>query len=155
MRVGWAGLTIDAIDYEIVRLSGGSAPPEVGRFSDVYVDTGPPFRLVAGYLMLEASAPERLRVHSHGVPMIDVHHDPNGLTCSPARESETWVTAGEILSVGGVAVAPGAGGFTFENGLVTSAGNWSFTLVHGPSREKIDARVALHESLLHVGGRHG
>ena len=54
MRTAWGEVTVDAIDYEMIRLSEGSAVTELGRFGDVFSSAGPPWRLVAGYLMLAA-----------------------------------------------------------------------------------------------------
>ena len=61
MRTTWRQVTVDAIDYEIVRLSEGGAVTELGAFGDVFSSAGPSWRLVAGYLMLATAADDEVR----------------------------------------------------------------------------------------------
>ncbi len=154
MRTAWSGLTVDVADYEIVRLGTADAVGEVGAFRDVHVSTGDPWRLVAGYLMLESRAPGRLDVFSHG------HH-----VATFEREALGWHSlAGAWQHVDGAERAGGvalivhggrlrdAGGSALQ---LTTDGDWAVSIVHGPAPEKIDNRIRLLESLQRVGGRRG
>ena len=168
MRTAWGEVTVDAIDYEMIRLSEGSAVTELGRFGDVFSSAAPPWRLVAGYLMLAAhpgslrrSQEAGLEVSSHGQTVARLDLTASAASWSLVHRSEppvAWREHRGILRGPGIALVPEAGtSWSLENETVRiqRAAPWAVTIVHGPADHKVDARVRLLSSLKAVGGRRG
>jgi hypothetical protein len=157
MRTAWKGLAVDAVDYEILTISASATSPPLGAFQDVFVAEGPPWRLVAGYLMLEEAGPGELRVFSHGKAVAALHLSTTDAVWRTTRPGSVWAGHSSGVRADGIALLPTTGELTTgpTEMRVTMNAPWAVTVVHGPAPEKIDARIALHESLQRVGGRHG
>jgi len=154
MRTAWNGLELEAIDYEIVRI--GTHVPGLGAFRDVHVSARSPWRLVAGYLMVQESAVGELSVFSHGHPVVRLTLGEVSAVWRAGDEAP-WTRIDGVPSVGGVALVPAADTtFSEADGMVRFAGEagWSATIVHGPAVEKVHNRIELLRSLEAVGGRH-
>ena len=168
MRTAWGEVTVDVIDYEMIRLSEASAVVELGGFGDVFSSAGPPWRLVAGYLML-AAAPGSVRrsqeagldVYSHGQMVARVELTASAVVWSLVQRSQppvVWREHRGILRGPGIALVPEDGtSWSLENEtvLIQRAAPWAVTIVHGPADHKVDTRVRLLSSLQAVGGRRG
>ncbi|WP_457101156.1 hypothetical protein [Microbacterium sp. P5_E9] len=168
MRTAWREVSVDAIDYEMIRLSEGSAVTELGGFGDVFSSARPPWRLVAGYLML-AAAPGSVRrsqeagldVYSHGQMVARVELTASAASWSLVHRSHSpvvWREHRGILRGPGIALVPEGGtSWSLENEtvLIQRATPWAVTIVHGPADHKVDTRVRLLSSLQAVGGRRG
>ena len=168
MRTAWGEVTVDVIDYEMIRLSEASAVVELGGFGDVFSSAGPPWRLVAGYLMLAAppGAPRRsqeagLDVSSHGRTVARLELTASAASWSLVHRPGTpvaWREDGGNLRGPGIALVPEAEtSWSLENETVLfpRAAPWAVTIVHGPADHKVDTRVRLLSSLQAVGGRRG
>ena len=162
MRRMAGSVAVDAIDYEIVRLSEGGEPAEPGRFVDAYSSDGPVWRLVAGYLMVAAadhagSPPRELAVFSHGRAVARVRLDDERVDILSDR---AFIADGPSVRGHGIALVPAPstewriadGGGVIE---IARDRPWSVTVVHGPADLKVDNRLSLLASLDRVGGRHG
>ncbi|WP_309103827.1 hypothetical protein [Microbacterium sp.] len=155
MRSTWNGITIDAIDYEVIRLSSSDATEELGAFSDVHVSAAPMWRLVAGYLMLASVNPDELGIFSHGRLAASLRLDEEGILVRAAGAG-SWEERGDSVRTSGVALVPGNGLRITDDGVRLSASApWQVSIVHGPAEQKIDARIELLASLGRVGGRRG
>ena len=168
MRTSWHDIAVDAIDYEIVRLSEGCSVPELGAFSDVFASEGPPWRLVAGYLMLssgggdiDATTDQVLEVCSHGHPVARLELSSSTATWTLATGPGVpadWREEHGVVRGPGIALVPEAGtAWVIEDGSasIERATPWAITVVHGPAESKVDTRLRLLASLRVVGGRHG
>ena len=155
MRAWWNGIAVDAIDYEIVRVSTDGRLGELGAFRDVHLAEGPPWRLVSGYLMLEALGPDTLGVFSHGRLAAVLAVEPGRVSWRAAGGRLRSV--GDSVRSGGIAMAPDGATTTHSDGSVGFSRRlaWSAAIVHGPSDEKVQNRIELLRSLEAVGGRHG
>jgi hypothetical protein len=131
------GITMGAVDYEIVRVSAGDAVPALGEFDDVHAT---PTRYVAGYLMLEPDGEQGVSVSSHGRRVARLRVAGDALELAPI-EPETPRPMGDSL----VFARAGLG--------TRSLSRRALTLVHGPATSKIESRLELAESWQRVGGR--
>lgn len=162
MRRMTGSLAVDAIDYEIVRLSEGGDQAELGRFADAYFADTPAWRLVAGYLMVAANAPagappREFAVFSHGRAVARVHLDRDRVDI---RSDRGFADGDGVLRGDGIALVPSPSTewqVVDDGGVIMVARDrpWSVTIVHGPAELKVDNRLALLASLERVGGRHG
>jgi len=153
MRTSWNGLAVDVADYEIVRIGTADAVGAVGAFADVHV-TDDPWRLVAGYLMLESRAPGRLDLFSHGRHVVTFERDALGWH----SVAGAWQHIDGTARAGGVALIAHGGRLRDAGDAalrLDADGPWSVSIVHGPAAEKVDNRIRLLESLERVGGRRG
>lgn len=147
---------VDAADYEIVRLSAPRAVAELGAFSDVFHSDGPIWRVVAGYLMLESTAPDEMHVHSHGVPVASVVRVDDVLVWKPAP-SASWTRKSAVLYTRGIALICDVPDMIVDASAMrmSLSSAWTISVVHGPAPEKIENRIRLLDGLHQVGGRHG
>jgi hypothetical protein len=163
-RTQHAGVALAALDYEIVALAalgpdGRGAPDVAGEFRDIHLrDDGEVFRYVAGYLALESvHAGAGLLVLSHGRATARLVAEGNE-SVSVRFEGSATVGSGRIVLPGaGLGLVP-RGPWTLEGGdlrLGAPGEPARALLVHGPARTKIEARMALADSLYTVGGRRG
>lgn len=153
MRTTWAGLTIDAVDYELMQLRGASERQELGSFRDAFFATQPRWRLVAGYLML-AEVPGRgsLAVYSHGHQVLELAVDDN----RPRWTFDAgWTYDDRVARSDAIALVIEQGDWRPTSKTLELEGDapWAVTIVHGPAPEKIHNRIALLASLRSVGGR--
>ncbi|MGM7671753.1 hypothetical protein [Microbacterium sp. A93] len=162
MRAEWNSLVVDAIDYEIARIGTSDASAEIGAFHDVFLSTQSPWRMVSGYLMLEADAlRSRLNIFSHGRVVASLFADGDNIVWSTARsplKDPAWRVDGSSIRTDGIALVPMSGDAPHVDGnLIVMSGGlpWAFTIVHGPAESKIDARIRLLMSLERTGGRRG
>jgi hypothetical protein len=179
----WRGLQLDAVDYEIVRLSASAGRPDAVAFADAHHVTSPRWRLVSGYLSFEAQpddgsrrAGDQLVVRSHGHLVARVRRiAEGGRPVEGGRTAEDGRTAeGDgvriefehdpitgpdgVRSEGGIAIVPDEGTRVVVEGRVAElrgGPQWGAALVHGPAGIKLDNRIRLLRSLERVGGRHG
>jgi hypothetical protein len=162
MRAEWNSLVVDAIDYEIARIGTSDASAEIGAFHDVFLSTQSPWRMVSGYLMLEADAlSSRMNIFSHGrcAASLSVDEDNIVWSATPSQVGKpVWRAVGSSIRTDGIALVSMSGPAPQIEGnrIVMSGGlPWAFTIVHGPAESKIDARIRLLMSLERTGGRRG
>jgi hypothetical protein len=152
------GVLVAPVDYEMIWIGSHATESRTGGFRDVHLSTSPVWRLVAGYLMIEAATGSggfTVRSHGHAVAGIDV--DTGRAAISGLRRA---TSDGPVLrgSQAGFAVVADAGtGWRIDaDGTMaqtTADGAWGLTLVHGPAEIKIENRIRLLDSLRSVGGR--
>lgn len=154
-----AGIALAALDYEIVAIAAqGAEPAVVGDFRDIHLrQDDAVFRYVAGYLSFESSAGDMpLGVRSHGRAVAAL--SAPGESIAVAFEGSAIIEDGRIiLPDAGLGIVP-AGSWQLDGDVLRlgAAGEPARALiVHGPARAKVDARMALGDSLYAVGGRHG
>lgn len=161
MRAAWQGLVVEAVDHEIIRIHSSPDRPALGAFTDAHHVTAPVWRLVSGYLGLEArtgAADLEVRSHGHLVARIAPGGDARSATVFFAHP----VSSGSdgVWSEGGVAVVPDEGTAITIDGdagsvVLEGDGCWGAALVHGPAEIKVENRIRLLRSLERVGGRNG
>ncbi|GLK16589.1 hypothetical protein GCM10017602_10710 [Herbiconiux flava] len=167
----WRGLQLDAVDYEIVRLSASAGRPDAVAFADAHHVTSPSWRLVSGYLSFEVQpedgsprAGDQLVVRSHGHLVARVRRiAEGGRTAEGAGvriefEHDPITGPDGVRSEGGIAIVPDEGSRVVVEGRVAElrgGPQWGAALVHGPAEIKLDNRIRLLRSLERVGGRHG
>lgn len=156
MRTLWNGITVDAIDYELIRLSSAGDVDEIGSFRDVHVSSDPTWRLVAGYLMLASLNTDELGIFSHGRIVASLRLDPDSAVVSLSGSGE-WEAGDGFIRAAGIALVSGSPELEAgKSGIRLPVDMpWELTIVHGPAPEKIDARIDLLASLRRVGGRRG
>lgn len=170
MRTNWRSLTVDAVDYELVRVHGGPPEAELGDFRDAYFSREPRWRLVSGYLMLADLSPDpwierassgsagtergHLGIHSHGAPCARLAVESGAVQVEFIGD---WRREHCIVRGGTVALRLERGNWREEGGRLIAGGGepWLFTIVHGPAPVKIENRLALLAGLETVGGRRG
>lgn len=143
MIAEYAGATVEVIDYELVRVDSGAGHAPIGDFRDAHLCTEPRWRLVAGYLMLEADDRGFL-VSSHGRPVARML----GGAVRGVRSVD-----GSVAYADGVAFVADAPWRVHDDEATSGAAEWAVTIVHGPAPEKIANRIRLLRSLERVGGR--
>ncbi|HWS49652.1 MAG TPA: hypothetical protein VN241_01450 [Microbacterium sp.] len=156
MRTTWNGITIDAVDYELITLGSAAGAKELGSFSDVHISARPVWRIVAGYLMLASDEAGGLGIFSHGrqAASVSLHGDHVVFQTADARR---WQPRGDSVRAAGIALASASAPFeAADDGIrIRAIAPWEVSIVHGPAEQKIDARIELLASLRRVGGRRG
>ncbi len=175
MRATWEGLTLEAIDHELVWAGAGSAAATrepLGSFSDAHFVQEPARRLVSGYLMVEAApGAEGFTISSHGHPVGVISTDvdsASGTVITVGLAGDIELEEGVVRSSAGIALVADAGTQLRAVAAADPAGRpgaivargasgtgCGLTLVHGPAAVKVENRMRLLASLERVGGRHG
>lgn len=126
-----------AVHYETIAIS--RAGTTVGpAFADVHAhSTAAVARLVAGYLGVESRADGAIDITSHGRVAATITWDESSLSVVRASDA-AWPDAGiAVLGSGRGQVERRS-----ENEVIVTGDEVVTYLVHGPSADKVDARIA-------------
>jgi antitoxin (DNA-binding transcriptional repressor) of toxin-antitoxin stability system len=145
-------LALEALDYELLWFGTDLARSATGDFRDVHHVEQPVWRLVSGYLAVARDG-GAWQVTSHGHPVAELTPEQSG--CRVAAVGTLALDDGVLVAAeAGLALVPDEHTrFVLEGGGARATG-WGFTIVHGPSAEKVQNRRALLASILRTGGAH-